>query len=1047
MSTPYTYLSFEEDELLRPLAAQLFPPADSARDYLVRDALGALVISQATLDRTHAYQFIEFRDQRKLEAALTSYDAQLGKSRAIPKLEMKRSQVEDIKRFRRSIKEANKEADKEWDEPLVPKVGLLPPRLSDDFYLTRDAERAIEPKPWPAFESMVARLFSAPSSTSTALAELNSTLPQALPTTQDTIVSKYAMTQAQLDSIRQYRKSFTSVTSRPGLGAEQRDTRKREEVLAQGELLSKALKHERSRSSLVDPVSPDLNQLASSEEFELETLSRASPKLGHVIHPDRSPSSERDELDAMDTESSTSTASAKVNGDETRATSFPGTARCIDSTSPSTAGEPTRINMERVRPSAMNTKLATPEEMSPESCASFARAAPAEPSQTTSDRLGRAPVSGAENNLPIETIQRPSTEHPRAQEPRQSAQALSDNLTQNQAPATNAPNDVAEQISGLMGSRMFASRTGCETEDNGPGHLDSQDSASTSAQANVDLPPRTSLAPEREHVRSSNPLSTRPQSPTLASFSSLPPPYTLCRRAASFPPSRCPNELGGQLVIRNETDIERWTTDESGSVGIGMQMPGIRSAQRPIAPVDLEDRLDEERQVRGFEPSDARFMLSDVEEESETKTIGAVVPSDFDLTRPRWTSDVPKMASSHELAAFQPAAGLRAFPQLPISLQLSESLGRFMASRGRSSSYRLRENSSDENASQKAKSASEPRPAALAPSLPFPRPPFTGAESQASAPNSTLRVVVFDPVLEMRTLFCALLHERVELVHRPSRFQPSRFTIQDPHLITSGTSCALFLKLTDIIGNAVRDEPSDSATLTRQESIFSSLQRFSSRFDDVLVVFEQQQAQRDPYTPVVLEGLTRLSQALMSVSNDVGGQCHVVFSTSSQHSAALVRDFADFVKRKDETEARSGLSAWGERPWLLDDPHNDERSLLELSPLLNEMTASAIVSQVSLHLFARLSRDELESRFASLCGTERITNIFASLHPQGPLSSRSSPATLDQHLLPSQASISALGPPANLSPTPSRRLDLSDIFDVEKYEQDEVMSDHSSVWE
>lgn len=140
----------------------------------------------------------------------------------------------------------------------------------------------------------------------------------------------------------------------------------------------------------------------------------------------------------------------------------------------------------------------------------------------------------------------------------------------------------------------------------------------------------------------------------------------------------------------------------------------------------------------------------------------------------------------------------------------------------------------------------------------------------------------------------------------------------------------------------------------------------------------------------------------------------------------------------------------------------DERSLLELSPLLNEMTASAIVSQVSRQLFVRLSRDELESRFASLCGTERIvsdpdvflhvalltrtvqTNIFASLHPQGPLSS---PATLDQHLLPSQASISALGPPADLNPRPSRRLDLSDIFDMEKYEQDEAMSDHSSVWE
>jgi hypothetical protein len=182
----------------------------------------------------------------------------------------------------------------------------------------------------------------------------------------------------------------------------------------------------------------------------------------------------------------------------------------------------------------------------------------------------------------------------------------------------------------------------------------------------------------------------------------------------------------------------------------------------------------------------------------------------------------------------------------------------------------------------------------------------------------------------MRPLCSALTKSGFELVHRSSRYSSSRFVIQDPHLITSGTSCVFYFKLIDLIGNAVRDEAPDSTALSRQESIFTTLRRFSSLYDHILVVLEEAQGSRKSatslkpasYTPPVLEGLSRLAPALAQLSEVSQGKVkiHVACSSGPEFSAETTRKFTNHVEREDEREARPGVVAWGERGWLTVDP-------------------------------------------------------------------------------------------------------------------------------
>lgn len=111
MSDSPEYLTPAEFDLIQPLARELFAPFDSSRDDLVQSALATLAILQDNLKRDYAYQFVEFRDKRKLETILDSCDREIGRGKEKPKWEMTRSQVEELKQHRKSLKLASKEAD------------------------------------------------------------------------------------------------------------------------------------------------------------------------------------------------------------------------------------------------------------------------------------------------------------------------------------------------------------------------------------------------------------------------------------------------------------------------------------------------------------------------------------------------------------------------------------------------------------------------------------------------------------------------------------------------------------------------------------------------------------------------------------------------------------------------------------------------------------------------------------------------------------------------------------------------------------------------
>lgn len=119
MSYSQESLTPAEFDLLQPLARELFAPFDSSRDDLVQSALAPLDISQDNLRRDYAYQFVEFRDKRKLETILDSCDREIGRGNEKPKWEMTRSQVEELKQHRKSLRLASKEDDLALEQDLL----------------------------------------------------------------------------------------------------------------------------------------------------------------------------------------------------------------------------------------------------------------------------------------------------------------------------------------------------------------------------------------------------------------------------------------------------------------------------------------------------------------------------------------------------------------------------------------------------------------------------------------------------------------------------------------------------------------------------------------------------------------------------------------------------------------------------------------------------------------------------------------------------------------------------------------------------------------
>ncbi|GAA5954502.1 hypothetical protein JCM21900_005970 [Sporobolomyces salmonicolor] len=270
--------------------------------------------------------------------------------------------------------------------------------------------------------------------------------------------------------------------------------------------------------------------------------------------------------------------------------------------------------------------------------------------------------------------------------------------------------------------------------------------------------------------------------------------------------------------------------------------------------------------------------------------------------------------------------------------------------------------------------------------IPFTQPSFLVAPlTSRSASAHATRVVAFDSLLQMRPHFAALQTEGIFPVHRPSRFPCLPFITQEPHLIVSGTSCVLFHKLTDLLRSSSGPSSAQAPT-KRPEAVFTALRRLARRFDRILLVLEEQQVRAGSlraysYTPPVLGGLHQLAQALqwMAKSEEREAEClvEVVLSKGPAQSAQLTGSLVRYLRGQEQQKVgRGGVRVWGERRWLMDDPSDDESTLLQLDEM-NELSANAILGTCTLYDFLALSSDDRHSTFSEVCGSDRINRISA----------------------------------------------------------------------
>ncbi|GAA6005071.1 hypothetical protein JCM11491_002570 [Sporobolomyces phaffii] len=835
MSFTSSHLTPAEFELIRPLTAQLFPPADAARDSLLDAALAPLVTPRAALDldSTHAYQHVDFWDERKLAAVLGSVNQQLGYGTERPKLELTRQQLEEVKAFKKGLKRASREADAAYERDVFKPLPSNAPTLSGWLYLTSAAEQASRPQPLPSLSSFLSRIFPSPADQALELARAGESLRHEYPTTKDVMAAKYTMTRAQLDSVRQYRQSLT-----------------------------KAIKESRL-------------DLRGSIEGLRKEIERDAIHLSAALAQGRSSSPEL----------------------------FPSLS----------AGDG---NFARSRTGTPDTPIDDEPAVTPSRN---------DPAIEQSER--RKVAMGVDASLD------PTSDEPSLSD------AKSDHFAADQSPVL----EVA---------------------------------AGSTRQATTEQ--RRALTEEQvERVRSYR-LGPPPKPlPSLGvtAFDSL----------ALFTPtfeSRPSAELTYELdwnplrdaPVSTEKLLLEFTQEETES------RRRLRQDARELRAklTQGESEVDVVQQLRDEIEADP-FDSMNVDEQGQEED-----PFEFSDRRVRWSSTVCKPT---------PAVNDSPPSQAPVT-------------------------------------------------LPFQTPSFLDSPP-GSLSNSSLRVVVFDPLLQMTALSAALERAQFQLVHRPSRFPFARFAVQDPHVIVSGTACVLYFKLIDLIGNAVRDDPPNLSDRTRQESILTTLCRFSATYDHVLVVFEEQQASRKAapvrpysYTPLVLSGLTRLAEALDRLSHEKGravAKINVVCSTGPDYSADVTRKFAGFVEQEDETASRSGVAVWGNRNWLTDDPQLDESLLLEMSLLLNEVSVCAILSIMPPSVFTSMSRDDMQRAFGSACGYERITQVWTTMHP-----TESQPSHVPTYLAPSLVNLVSgdISPrrPSSRPPSPRPGVNFDDVFDFDKYE-------------
>ncbi|KAK4331378.1 Proteophosphoglycan 5, partial [Rhodotorula toruloides] len=330
-----------------------------------------------------------------------------------------------------------------------------------------------------------------------------------------------------------------------------------------------------------------------------------------------------------------------------------------------------------------------------------------------------------------------------------------------------------------------------------------------------------------------------------------------------------------------------------------------------------------------------------------------------------------------------------AIPLPPASTwSMASALDQFLAARGAqlSTSVAMMRPAKQRKGSPQPETVTAPQQRSSPPpgAIPFTAPPFIAHSSHLRSTSDTIRIVGFHSIFQLRSHFLALQQNGILPVHRPSRFPTSSNEIFEPHLIIHPSAAVLYIKLASLIGNAV-PSPTQS-TSTRAEPIFTTLARLSERFDRLVVILEEQQTRVGSvksysFTPPVLAALNQLATALSEYRDGQHG-IELALSKGADQSAELTRRFVDWLRDKgDETEDLPVVNMWDGRTWLRDDPTEDEAALLQ-QPDLNELSASAILAIASLNDFLGMSASDRRAVFGSIVGFGRIDRISHALGNQ-----------------------------------------------------------------
>ncbi|GAA5869088.1 hypothetical protein JCM16303_000356 [Sporobolomyces ruberrimus] len=1060
MSDSPEYLTPAEFDLIQPLARELFAPFDSSRDDLVQSALATLAILQDNLKRDYAYQFVEFRDKRKLETILDSCDREIGRGKEKPKWEMTRSQVEELKQHRKSLKLASKEADLALGKDLLKEhPPSLLRSLYEPFFLTRQAQEAIQPRPLPDLEFYISRTFSPPSLGWLEAVNVDKQLYTKSFNTKELLSSKLPKSRDEMNAIRRLRKGLLDAFKGSSVDIGGMLEGLRVEIATEDETLETSLAAERSPSPERFPVEeiPKSPSPAFDQEGDGRSIGTVKPEK-HTEQLQEQTFEEGADLVPCSSTSPSQKCPSTI------------AVHKVPSAPDVTHRDTMEAEMDDRLPDLRTAaRLNLPSlDLVPNNSVSFFF-----PSTTidasnlvapASDLRFLSLTSDSSDDLALE---RTVEERDRERELRRAARNLREDLISRPGPGLNLVECFGDGFKTAPGGEEPGSTAHEENEEEDPfellNGLRSTAAASDRQMAVVDTRGSESetrggsstLTPEK--ATTSPPLSSsRPSEPV---FSTSPPPYTVYkRRSVSEPPAVVPfvnsaDEAGSSIKIEGRT-LE---IDEFGFVEAEFE----HSSSPSLSDSAIKEEEGYWREDAGNAGQGAQDKVrGTAPEKGDAKEPGGDLhqnppnPHDGDLA----SASKPSQVASPEVPSADGRTDAVPLPSSSMSaptFQTSTSLDRFLQSRGRHESgvqnsspfgyvRSQRTHSSDLQARSKV---AQPNPSPPHASTPFPLPAFLSAPPLRRN-DFPLRVVIFDSLLQLRTLCSALREAQFELAHRPSRFPYSRLTVDDPHLITSGTSCVFFFKLIDLIGNAVRDDPPDSPQ-TRQEAISTTLRRFSCLYDRILVVFEEQQATRKgsltkSYTPPVLDGLAQLSEALDNISAATEGNCEIVVvcSRGPEHSAGLTKKFTEYVEREEQKAPRAGPGAWGSRTWLSEDPEPDETPLLARSSSLNEMSACAILSVTTLTRFCEMPYEQFTARFADVCGSERLSRIYFDLHPD------------ELEHLPSHTRepTPCIPPPARVVPQDDQffrqihsvtseasdpvLLRFEDVFDVEKYEQE-----------